>query len=375
MGIKEILRQVEFFSNLNDDQLNTVIDGFKEERFRKGDIIIKEKEKGDSFYILKEGKVEILLNIDKEGIECADLRVFQPYEYFGEMALIDNSPRSATAVAVTDEVVLLKMHKCFFMNICLVYPEVVFSLMRTMSERLRNTNSQFADVVRSLLKKNKMGAIGSAAGKIVHDIKTPLTIIILTAQLVERLFPEAESYVNKIIKQTRLMDDMIKEILHFARGEKIELDLSVTYMKDFMKEIEENMVTLAEDVNVELYFENSLTDPVVFDIQKIKRTVTNIIKNGIEALKENGKIKIKSFAEDNFIVIQIKDNGSGIPENILPDIFEPFTTFGKKSGTGLGLAICKKVIDDHKGKLTARNLEEGGAEFTISIPLKLDSNN
>jgi signal transduction histidine kinase len=369
MIIKEILKNVEFFSNLDEDQLDTVLDGFTEVSFQKGDVIFKENDPGDSFYILREGQVEILITVGDDKDQQAELRVFEPYDYFGEMSLIDNSPRSATAVAKTD-IVLLKMKKQAFINICLNYPEVIFSLFRTMSCRLRNTNDQFADVVDSLLKKNKMAAIGSAASKIVHDIKTPITIIVLTAQLIEKLFPDTEKYTEKIVKQIKVMDEMIREILDFARGEQSKLDLSVTDMEHFISEIKETMLPIAEENEIELIFENTVTKPVFFDIQKIKRTVTNIIKNGIEAINQPGTIRFSSVVEDRFLVMRISDNGPGIPDNILATIFEPFVTHGKKSGTGLGLAICQKVVSDHRGKLIAKNNEDCGALFEIKLPLR-----
>ena len=100
------------------------------------------------------------------------------------------------------------------------------------------------------------------------------------------------------------------------------------------------------------------------DFELMKVVLINLLINAIQATDENGKIKITSESRDNSIMIQVEDNGPGIPEDKLGKIFEPlFTT--KQEGTGLGLASCKSIIEQHGGKISVKN---NPTRFIIELP-------
>jgi signal transduction histidine kinase len=83
-----------------------------------------------------------------------------------------------------------------------------------------------------------------------------------------------------------------------------------------------------------------------------------------------GRIAIRTFNRDNEFVVELKDSGPGIPDADLNRIFDPFFTSKKPMGMGVGLAICHGVIEDHHGRITAANAPEGGAVFTITLPMR-----
>jgi signal transduction histidine kinase len=368
MGAIDALKQVDFFRNLSDIDLNRVAEFFYEVRFTKDQIIFREGDPGDIFFILADGLVEITKRIDGEATTEAELKLFGPYEYFGEMAVMDDSPRSATARAHSD-VVLHAISKEDLLHVAIEFPTTIYHMLRTISNRLRYTNDQFATVMGRLLRKNKMEAIGSAASRIVHDLKTPLTVILLTAQLLEARFPGAEKLVNKIVNQSYLVDDMVREILDYAKGGQISLDLRPNEMGAVFSEINENLALLASDHNVRLAYRNDLSEKVCFDTKRIKRTIANIVKNAIEAMKDGGEILIECDRCGEQICLRVSDTGPGIPEDIIDTIFEPFVSKGKAEGTGLGLAICQKVVTDHGGTIIASNWERG-ARFEIFLPYR-----
>jgi two-component system sensor histidine kinase HydH len=99
----------------------------------------------------------------------------------------------------------------------------------------------------------------------------------------------------------------------------------------------------------------------------MQRVFTNLIQNSIQAIEKKGIITIVFSENDKELTIAIKDTGSGIPQDIMPEIFEPlFTT--KVDGTGLGLAICKKIVEDHNGSISVTN---DPTTFTIQLPKNL----
>ncbi|MCD4829458.1 MAG: cyclic nucleotide-binding domain-containing protein [Candidatus Cloacimonetes bacterium] len=362
-----ILRHVDFFADLKEAELQNIAGYIQEVTFSADEQIFCEGEQGNCFYIIAQGRVEIMKQIREDLDEQAELKTFERYDYFGEMSLLENTVRSASAKSLTDTA-LLRLYKDDFLQVCLEHPHILFCLIQTISARLRHSNEQFARVVNSLIKKNKMAAIGSAAAKIVHDIKNPITVTILTAQLVESLHPETGKYMQKIIKQTETLNDMVREILDFARGEHICLDIQPNLMDDFLQDITESLEPLAKDLNVMLNTDNRVEAPVPFDARRMRRVVINIVRNAMEAMSEPGGIRIETDIEDDHCRLSIIDCGPGIPEDLLATIFEPFVTRGKKSGTGLGLAISQKIVADHNGRIKASNWENG-ARFDIWLPL------
>ncbi|MBW6515541.1 MAG: cyclic nucleotide-binding domain-containing protein [Candidatus Cloacimonetes bacterium] len=366
----EIIRQIDFLASLNEKAISEIADKFKEINLSKGTVIFKENEPGDCFYVLKSGRVSLTKRINIDDEASGELIFFKPYEYFGELALIDDEPRSGT-VTVTDDASLLKIDKDDFLAICKDHPTVLFSIVKTMSRRLRDTNDRYIKMWDTVIKDKKLAAIGAAASKIVHDIKTPITIIVLTAEVIEKLFEQVAPFTKKIIKQVRILDEMVREILEFARGEKSDLKISEIDLEQFFNEMLDELNPLAEVSKVKLTLVNNVKQRVFFDSMKIHHTIFNIFKNGIEAIGERkGKIDINAEIVKDQLHISIYNDGPEIPQQVLNQIFEPFATYGKKSGTGLGLAICHKVIKDHNGDMYAQNLKEGGVLFDIYIPMK-----
>jgi signal transduction histidine kinase len=367
--IKSVIKDMDFFLNLTDEQVMSVASYFTEEEFIPGEIVFEEFTPGDSFFIILEGEIEIYKHLGQSvDTTQAKLDVLKPYSYFGEMSLVDDYPRSATARARTN-VKLLKMTKRVFIDICMKYPMVIFNLMKTISHRLRNTNQKFVEIVDQMIKESRMAAIGSAASKIIHDIKTPITVMILTAELISNMFEDADTLTQKIVKQAKNLDEMIREILDFARGEQSSLDLKEVDLPCLFDDLESSIGAIASSKNIELIITNKITVPVVFDEGKLKRVIANLIKNAVEAIKENEKIYVTAEIEHNYFKVVIQDTGTGIPADIIDTIFEPFVTKGKKGGTGLGLAICKKIVEDHKGNISVSNLPNSGARFEMNIPL------
>ncbi len=367
--IQSIIKQMDFFQNLSDDHINTILPYFQEKHYQKKEIVFEEYTPGDSFFIILEGEIEIYKHLSKT-IETtqAELDILRPYSYFGEMSLVDDYPRSATVKARTN-VVLLKMTKKDFIDICMQFPIVIFNLMRTISVRLRNTNQKFVEIVDQLIKESRMAAIGTAASKIVHDIKTPITVMILTAELISSLFDNSEKYTEKIVRQAKALDEMVREILDFARGEQSSLNLHPVVLDNFFRDVLESIGPIGNVKNIDITVNNIVNKPVVFDEGKFKRLIINIIKNAVEAIDENQKINIASSLMDDKWQVIIQDSGQGIPEDIIDSLFEPFVTKGKKGGTGLGLAISKKIVEDHNGSIQVSNTLGQGACFDIRIPL------
>jgi signal transduction histidine kinase len=92
--------------------------------------------------------------------------------------------------------------------------------------------------------------------------------------------------------------------------------------------------------------------------------------NAVDEMPEGGKIKIRFQTNPSEVITEIEDTGDGIAPQILDKLFEAFETFGKPRGTGLGLSIAKKIVEEHRGRIYARNVPQGGALFGFTLPLQ-----
>ncbi len=209
------------------------------------------------------------------------------------------------------------------------------------------------------------------AKQVAHEIKNPLTPMRLSVQSFQRKFnPEdenihqkVEEYSNTLIEQIDTMSSIASAFSNFAKmpAQKSEI-LNVA-----------NIVKLSLDIFNEHYITFYPDDEDIiakFDRTQLIRVVTNLVKNGIQAIpedSENPKIKVRVFSESNTVNITVEDNGSGISEDNKTKIFEPkFTT--KTSGMGLGLAMVKNIVETYNGSITFTSQLGKGTIFTVAFP-------
>lgn len=355
------------FHGIDEREVEELTRDLKRIKLPKGESIIAEHSQGDNLYLICKGKVEITKDLSSPDTPVAQLSVLEPGDFFGEMSIIDNEPRSAGVKAI-DDVELLVIPKEAFVTLAFAQPQVMYNMVKTMTARIRNTNSRFIEITEQMISKNRLMAIGMAASKIIHDLKTPLTVIVLTAQLMENLFPGSNEFTESIIKQTKLIDQLVREVLDFAKGHEVEPLMQKIDMDAFFKDIINTYAPTLQGREVILKAECSVQDPVYFDEAKIRRVMLNLIKNSSEAIPEQGNIRIIARLQSKWLQISVIDDGPGIPEHIIEQLFKPFVSHGKPHGTGLGLAICQKLVQEHRGRLEYVPLEGGGTRFDIRIP-------
>lgn len=358
---------IGIFNGLSEEVVNSFSKDLERIHVSRGDAIISEHSWGDNLFFICKGKVEISKGLNNPETPFAQLSVLEPGEFFGEMGIINDEPRSASVIAIEDSELLVIPREAFT-NITFSHPVVMFNLMRTISGRLRETNERFVDLMNQMLSKNRLMAIGLAASKIIHDIKTPLTVIVLTAQLIENIYPGSSEFTDSIVKQTKLIDQLVREVLDFAKGTETAPLIQMIDLDVFFREIQDVYISALKGRNINFVVENKIRDFVYFDEGKIRRVLINLIKNASEAIPVDGEVKIITGMSSGWLQISVIDNGPGISPMIREELFQPFVTEGKPHGTGLGLAICKKLVQEHRGRLEFIPVEPHGSRFDIRIP-------
>jgi signal transduction histidine kinase len=361
-------RNCKLFDNMSEEEIATIIEGGETITIPSGESVISEHALGDCLFVIVKGSVEINKELaEKDDNMVAQLKVMNPGEFFGEMALIDNEPRSANVIS-RDNVELLVIPKERFLNIAYTNPKVLFNLIRTLSWRLRDTNQKFAEVMEKLIAQSRLMAIGMAASKIMHDIKTPLTVISLTAELVENLCPDTKEFAESIVRQSKSIEQMVLEILDFARGKQTPISPHKVNLESFLREIKETFEPTLSGRDIRFTVNNRVIQEVTFDEPKIRRVIINLLKNSSEAMTVDGYIKIDAEIENEVLIIKVSDDGRGVAEHIRSNLFSPFQTEGKRSGTGLGLAITQKLVHEHRGTIEYNSNVPKGTIFVVRLP-------
>lgn len=333
----------------------------KEAVFREGD-------PGDGMFVVAQGRVGICATVP--GQESPQwLSHLGPGEYFGEMAVLDDGNRSATAIAEEPSTFWFIPREGLLKALARS-PLLAFTLVREFSRRLREFDRQY---VQELLQAERLALVGRFARSIVHDFKNPLAIINLAADLVatEQATPEMRRLAQKrISQQVARLTDMINELLEFTRGVQTNNVLSPVLFPLFINQLVEEIRPDASQRSVFIDFENPPPDlRVLLDPRRFSHAIYNLINNAIDAMPGGGRITLRFLIDAGYLVTEIEDEGPGIAPEIRQRLFQPFATYGKARGTGLGLSICQRIIQDHKGSISIREESGRGAIFQIRLPL------
>ncbi len=228
-----------------------------------------------------------------------------------------------------------------------------------------------------LAKAQRAAAWEEVARRVAHEIKNPLTPIKLSAQRMRRRvgraeIPEEEKNVlnhciDTIIDQVDLMRNMVNEFHQFARFPKISpVPCNV---EEIVDEIRTTYHSSHPKIEISVERVGELPQ-IMLDKEQMKRVLMNLVDNAIEAMKGRGRVEIRLLRDyaSNQLVIEVKDEGEGIPPEERELIFQPYFTT-KEGGTGLGLAIVNRIVTDHGGYIRVRPNRPKGSVFVIELPI------
>ncbi len=218
-------------------------------------------------------------------------------------------------------------------------------------------------------RSERLTTIGRLLSGVMHDMRTPLTVISGYVQLMATA-PDATQRAEHgrlILKQFDLLSAMQREVLEFARGERSILVRKV-YLAKFFEDLEKQLRSEFSGTRVELEMQIEDRGVARFDESKLTRVLHNLTRNAVEAMgSRGGKLTVRVSREGTDLVVAVSDTGKGIPKEIEDKLFLSFVTSGKRGGTGLGLAIVKKIIDEHAGSIAVKSTAHG-ATFTVRLP-------
>jgi signal transduction histidine kinase len=240
---------------------------------------------------------------------------------------------------------------------------------RIMVDRLRREEVEREKTQELLVRTEKMATIGTLAAGIAHEINSPLTGAMhcvgglgkesLNPQKREQYLKVAGESLDRIRRAvTQLLDYSTVHAANFSDCDLSRIVGSALELLDY--QIGRNGIEV----------DNRLPPLAIRgDAHKLEQVLVNIVMNAIAAMPSGGRLEFSHADDGSFLTLIVADTGDGIPEENLGRIFEPFfTTKGNGKGTGLGLAVCRKIVEQHGGKISVSSRTGEGAKFFISLP-------
>ena len=282
--------------------------------------------------------------------------------------------------AKTQIVALISLAIAF---ITLIYSVIIFNKENKAKEKAiqkaRGYSIELENNIRELQEANiqleelksmeKFTATGRIARTIAHEVRNPLTNISLAAEQLQEMSIQTQDstlLLDMIIRNSTRINQLVSDLLNATRFAQLEFQQRA--INDLMEEtlelakdrIELNHITLKK-----YYFTESCM--VTVDADKIKLALLNIIVNAIEAMEKNsGVLELRTQRAGNKCIVEIRDNGSGMDEDMLQNLFEPYFT-GKQKGNGLGLTNTQNIIFNHKGSIKVLSKPNQGSNFIITL--------
>lgn len=252
------------------------------------------------------------------------------------------------------------------------YNEVTARLEQShahLSGEVVRLQQELASANSALQRSRRLAALGEMAAGIAHEIRNPLSSIQLYAgMLVKDLTaqPEQGEIAGRIVQAVRGLDMIVTDVLNFAK--EIKVRVSRLSAKALVDSAVESLGPMIDNAGVVVDTHGIDAEEILqVDVELFRRVFVNLIRNGVEAMPGGGEMSLSVVTTDIGSEIIFRDTGSGIADEAIDRIFNPFFTT-RQTGTGLGLAIVHRIIDAHGGAIVVHN--DSGAVFTITLPVQ-----
>jgi len=231
---------------------------------------------------------------------------------------------------------------------------------------------QLAKAQRQLVETEKLAALGQLSARVAHEVNNPLGIMKNYLEIISQnagSFGKLDNYVGILREEVNRIAAIVRQLLDFYHPRSVEK--SEVNLSNVIDELIVLVSVQMESNQIELKKNYPPDMPCVWaSSEQLKQVFLNLIMNSRDFMPDGGEIIITGREENGSVVLDFADSGTGIEEKELSKVFDPFYTTKKDgTGTGLGLSVCYGIVQNHGGSISVKNRPEGGAQFTVSLPV------
>jgi signal transduction histidine kinase len=363
--------------------------------FEASSTVFEEGAPADVAYIVRQGRLAVVKRSSSgEGVligQCAE------GEIVGEMALISNSPRSASVIAIEDTKLLVVTRERF-RRLLIEDPDFSDYVARTLVGRLRLADEAFLsayvaerDVFNRLEKLStrheKLAELMQLRHEtirfIVHDLRNPLSVFSSALEMLDaeldaggiEIARELIKVCRNALRRMLMLTESLLDVDRLDWGLDGALDLEMVSLPALIVGVVADQRPRAETVEVALEIEVPVDlPPIAADPARLERVLANLIENALKYSPAGGQVTVSAWHEGDSLMVAVSDAGPGIPPDQRERIFERFTQVRDdpkaRRGFGLGLAFCRAAVEAHGGRIWVEDGEGGvGSRFVFSLPL------
>jgi signal transduction histidine kinase len=370
------------FPGIKPDEIEALIAHSSIHTYEPGTIICHENEVEDRFYMILEGEAEVTKNINNTDVRL--LKTLAPGDFFGEMALIHNSPRAAT-VKVKSTLTALELDKLSFNQVLHNSTSIALAMISEISDRLRQNDQMAVDDLRmrasELAEAYQKLAEQEVARReflssVAHQLRTPLMVATGYLQLLQKEVMTGDQLtagIDTVARNVQQIATLVNDILFLQEMELVLPEFQAVDMNDITRQVLERYARQAAEREVKLLFApHPGLPPVSGDARSLERAMMALVDNAIKFSPLGASVEIRTRLEGEKILVAVEDHGIGINPESQPRIFDRFYHIDRCGdelfdGIGLGLAITRQVIEQHHGSLDVVSEPGKGSTFTITL--------
>ena len=233
--------------------------------------------------------------------------------------------------------------------------------------------------IQKMRRTEQMVVVGELAAGLAHEIKNPMAgIKVAMSVLSEEAYisPEDKSVLQKVVAEITQLEGLMKSFLNFAKPQKPRLEpvnVNQVLNTTLTFHLKHHALGSGEGGKIQIIKELAELPSIMADPTQLQQVFLNLFLNALHAMPRGGELGVRTCLEEDgkSIGIEVSDTGSGIREDLINKVFQPFFTT-KPKGTGLGLAISRQMIEQHDGTIAVANRPGGGVLFTILLPVKAE---
>jgi signal transduction histidine kinase len=370
------------FPGISELEIDELVTRSRVKNYPDKAVLCREGKLENKFYILLEGKVDITKTINNT--EERQLKGLEAGDFFGEMAIIHNAPRAASVIAA-GPVTVLEIDKENFDRVIQRSSTISIAMVREISRRLRENDamaiedirmraSELADAYQKLAEQDL--ARREFLTSVAHELRTPLMAASGFLQLLQKGVINQDKLpatIDTVARNIQQITTLVNDILFLQEMDLILPKFQPVNMLAIAHEVAEKYQNKTTTNQLPIHVEAAKNLPNISgDPKSLERALTALVDNAIKFSPHGGQVEIKLREEENYVIVDVKDEGIGIEIERVPHIFDRYYRIEKNgenlfSGIGLGLSITNQVIKQHNGRISVQSQPGKGSIFSVRL--------